>query len=149
MRFGFYFKNMNEIIVLLSPFLEEWPLITAVVIVAIAGLSVFYSFLKKERVFLQREIEHVKDSMNQKTESLKDSMNQKIESVNQKIDSVKDSMNQKIESLGKEIGHVKELLSNHVTDTNKKIDKLEDNVRELRDGQTKLESKIDRLLEKQ
>ena len=142
MRFGFYFKNMNEIIVLLSPFLEEWPLITAVVIVAIAGLSVFYSFLKKERVFLQREIEHVKDSMNQKTESLKDSMNQKIESV-------KDSMNQKIESLGKEIGHVKELLSNHVTDTNKKIDKLEDNVRELRDGQTKLESKIDRLLEKQ
>ena len=138
MRFGFYFKNMNEIIVLLSPFLEEWPLITAVVIVAIAGLSVFYSFLKKERVFLQREIEHVKDSMNQKTESLKDSMNQKIE------------------SLGKEIGHVKELLSNHVTDTNKKIDKLENSVRELRDGQvkleigqTKLESKIDRLLEKQ
>ena len=114
---------MNTILAFLIPFLEEWPLITAFVIVAVAGFSVFYSFLKKERVFLQREIEHVKDSMNQK-----------------------------IEGLGKEIGHVKELLSNHVTDTNKKIDKLEtgmkEDVRELKAGQAKLEGKIDKIIDK-
>ena len=54
--------------------------------------------------------------------------------------------------LFKDIGHIKELLSNHVTGTEKKIETLKEDmkedVKELKEGQAKLENKIDRLLEK-
>ena len=49
--------------------------------------------------------------------------------------------------------HIKELLTNHVTDTNKKIEKLEQDMKEgqrdMKEGHSRLEAKMDKILEKQ
>ena len=54
--------------------------------------------------------------------------------------------------LFKDIRPIKESLNNHITDTNKKIDKLDSRIdrleTELKAGQSKLESKLDKLLER-
>ena len=54
--------------------------------------------------------------------------------------------------LFKDIRPIKEILNNHITDTNKKIDKLDSRIdkleTELKAGQSKLESKLDKLLER-
>ena len=154
---------MNKFFAFLVPFLEEWPLITAVVIVTAIAFYIFYLFLKKDMQTLSKEIGYIdKILSNHVTDTNKkiDKLDGKIELVQTQLEGnvreLKTELKEDVRELkggqakleGKIEGNVRELKTELKGDVRELKTELKGDVQDLKGGQAKLEGKIDKLLEK-
>ena len=110
--------------------LKNNPLLVLLIgFMALSMAILIHRLLKKDIRNLETEIS--KDNRNLETK-----MSKGIRNLETKIDSLKELFTAQLKP-------IQENLTNHVTDANKKIDDLK---KDMKDGHSKLEAKLDRIL---